>query len=92
MTNVTTMVKTKIAERVFVHDGDLSKFHEEFPLRMLPSDFGGSNPAYDNTIWVQELLQPEEEEQETQLQTSAHIQALRRTQSAATTRSSPYMF
>lgn len=76
MTNVLSLLKLKMAERVFIHDGDLTSFHLEFPLDMLPKDLGGSCPEYENDVWVQELLEPEQEEQDTQMKTAAHIQLL----------------
>ena len=75
MINVSSYIKPKLAERLFVHDGDLSIFNNEFPLKYLPKELGGE-VVYDNNIWVEELLEPEKSEQATQLQTSAHIQSL----------------
>ncbi|XP_065653644.1 retinaldehyde-binding protein 1-like [Hydra vulgaris] len=75
MINVSAFIKPKLAERLFVHDGDLSIFNNEFPVKYLPKELGGE-VVYDNNIWVKELLEPEKSEQVTQLQTSAHIQAL----------------
>lgn len=76
MTNVASLVKQKLFDRITIHDsGDLTKFYEEFPKKYLPSELGGTCP-YDNKLWTCELLEPEEAEQDTQYQTSAHIQSL----------------
>lgn len=75
MTNVPSLIKPKLAEHLYIHEGDLTKFYEEFPRRYLPPELGGTTP-YDNKVWTDELLEPEQTEQDTQMQTSAHLQAL----------------
>ena len=75
MTNVPSLLKPKLVERIHIHEGELLSFYEEFPKKYLPEELGGSLP-YDNSVWVEELLEPEQSEQDTQLQTSAHIQSL----------------
>ena len=75
MTNVPSLLKPKLVERIHIHEGELLSFYEEFPKKYLPEDLGGTLP-YDNKVWVEELLEPEQSEQDTQLQTSAHIQSL----------------
>jgi len=68
-------LKQKLVERVHIHDGDLSAFYEEFPKKYLPEELGGTC-AYDNKLWMCELLEPEQTEQDTKYHTSAHIQSL----------------
>ena len=75
MTNLPSLLKPKLAEHLYIHEGDLTKFYEEFPRKLLPPELGGSTP-YDNKLWIEELLEPEQTEQDTQMQTSAHLQAL----------------
>ena len=75
MTNAVSLLKTKLVERVHIHDGDLSAFYEEFPRKYLPEELGGTC-EYDHKLWVCELLEPEQNEHDTKYQTSAHIQSL----------------
>ena len=75
MTNAVSLLKPKLVERIHIHDGDLTAFYEEFPRKYLPEELGGTC-AYDNKLWICELLEPEQTEQDTKYQTSAHIQSL----------------
>lgn len=81
MSSAPSLLKPKLFERIHIHEGDLSKFYEEFPHKYLSTDLGGV-VEYENKLWIEELLEPEQAEQDAQLQTSAHIQYLSNKQSS----------
>ncbi|XP_065066825.1 retinaldehyde-binding protein 1-like [Rhopilema esculentum] len=56
-------IKQKTARRIFIHDGDLSRFQAEFDPEILPKELGGKCPPYDNSLWVKEILEPEQSQQ-----------------------------
>ena len=76
MVDPLTKIKLKIARRIFIHDGDLSRFNAEFDSEILPKELGGKCPPYDNALWVKEILEPEQAQQ----QQNQKLQALHPTQ------------
>ena len=58
MADPLAQIKLKMAQRIFIHDGDLSRFYNEFSKDILPQELGGSSPSYDNKLWIKELLEP----------------------------------
>jgi len=85
MVDPLTKIKQKIARRIFIHDGDLSRFNAEFDEDILPKELGGKCPPYDNSLWVKEILEPEQAQQ----QQSQKLQATQPTQNQ---RKSPSVF
>ncbi len=84
MVDPLTKIKPKIARRIYIHDGDLSRFQAEFEPELLPKELGGKCPPYDNALWVKELLYPEQEQQQQQMQTlQPHASNPRRSPSPA---------
>ena len=82
MVDPLTKIKQKIARRIFIHDGDLSRFNADFDPEILPKELGGKCPPYDNSLWVKEILEPDQAQQ-------SQNQKLQATQSTQNQRKSP---
>lgn len=80
MVDPLTKIKQKIARRIYIHDGDLSRFNSEFDSEILPKELGGKCPPYNNALWVNEILEPEQSQ-------SQKMQALQKPATQAQKRS-----
>eukprot|EP00794_Sanderia_malayensis_P005980 gene5980-6676_t len=92
MVDPLTKMKPKIARRIFIHDGDLSRFQAEFEPGLLPKDLGGTSPPYDNKLWVKEILGTEQDQATTQppqTQQQRQMKTLQPSSSASNSRRSP---
>ncbi|XP_070534417.1 alpha-tocopherol transfer protein-like isoform X2 [Ptychodera flava] len=50
----------KLKKRVIFHGEDIGNLHKYVSSSILPSDYGGSKPPFDNSSWVKEMLAAEE--------------------------------
>ncbi|XP_059614326.1 retinaldehyde-binding protein 1-like [Phlebotomus argentipes] len=52
-------LREKIRKRIFLHGSDLASLYRFIPQDILPREYGGFQPPYDNTAWRQEILDSE---------------------------------
>ncbi|CRK93457.1 CLUMA_CG006993, isoform A [Clunio marinus] len=53
-------LKDKIRRRIHCHGNDLNSLYKHIPRDCLPSEYGGTQPPFDNSIWRQRILNNEE--------------------------------
>ncbi|XP_070539742.1 alpha-tocopherol transfer protein-like [Ptychodera flava] len=56
-----TFLTKKISKRIYMHSDESGTLHQHIPSSMLPSHFGGQLPGYDNTEFVNRIMEAEEE-------------------------------
>lgn len=58
---VSQFMKEKLRERVKLHGGNILGLHEYIKKELLPSDYGGTGPPTDVTVWVRDIMNSEED-------------------------------
>ncbi|XP_055709444.1 clavesin-2-like isoform X2 [Phlebotomus papatasi] len=53
-------LREKIRKRIFLHGSDLASLYRFIPQEILPAEYGGLQPSFDNSIWRQNILDSEE--------------------------------
>ncbi|GAB0096783.1 CRAL-TRIO domain-containing protein [Sergentomyia squamirostris] len=49
-------LREKIRKRIFLHGNDLASLYRFLPQEILPAEYGGLQPPFDNTTWRYEIL------------------------------------
>ncbi|XP_055685291.1 alpha-tocopherol transfer protein-like [Lutzomyia longipalpis] len=52
-------LREKIRKRIFLHGSDLASLYRFIPQEILPAEYGGLQPPFDNTMWRQQILNDE---------------------------------
>ncbi|PSN38176.1 hypothetical protein C0J52_14560 [Blattella germanica] len=53
-------LKDKIRRRIYLHGRDLNSLHAFISPEILPAEYGGSKPSFDNKAWRMSLLENED--------------------------------
>ncbi|KAG8192971.1 hypothetical protein JTE90_028093 [Oedothorax gibbosus] len=57
---VKPLISEKIKKRIYAHGSNMQSLHEHIPSEILPSEYGGQLGPFDNTAFIQSLVETEE--------------------------------